>query len=86
MTQIWTVAICTLLIEVLRRKALYTEWSFPRLLRVITLSLMTYADLLELIDKTENDETRQLQPENRRQKESFQLELWGPEPSGELVA
>ena len=86
MTQIWTAAICTLLIEILRHKAKYTEWSFPRLLRVITLSLMTYSDLLELIDKTENNETGPLQPENQRRKESFQLELWGLEPPGERVS
>lgn len=44
MTQIWTAAIATLLIEILRRIARY-RWSFSRLLKFVGLNLLTYKKL-----------------------------------------
>ena len=41
MTQIWTAAVATLLIEILRRVARY-RWSFSRLLKFVGLNLLTY--------------------------------------------
>lgn len=60
MSQIWTAAIVTLLVEVLRRKASY-PWTFPRLLHFLRLNLLThkklsnwihYPDLRPLKDKS----------------------------------
>ena len=44
MTQIWTAAVATLLIEILRRVARY-RWSFSRLLKFVGLNLLTYKKL-----------------------------------------
>ena len=44
MNQIWTAAVATLLIEILRRIARY-HWSFSRLLKFVGLNLLTYKKL-----------------------------------------
>lgn len=44
MNQIWTAAVATLLIEILRRIARY-HWSFSRLLKFVRLNLLTHKKL-----------------------------------------
>lgn len=49
MIQIWTAAIVTLLIEVLKQRSLH-KWSFPRLLHFVRLNLMTHNSLSVWLD------------------------------------
>ncbi len=49
MSQIWTAAIVTLLIEALKQRSLY-KWSFPRLLHFVRLNLMTHKSLSVWLD------------------------------------
>lgn len=50
MCQIWTAAICTLLVELISRRAKFS-WSFSRLMAFLRLNLMTHKDLNEWIDR-----------------------------------
>ena len=50
MTQIWTAAVVTLLIEILKRVARY-RWSFLRLLKFVGLNLLTYKKIRR-VDKS----------------------------------
>ena len=49
MNQIWTAAIVTLLIEVLRQKSRH-QWTFPRLLHFVRLNLLTHKRLHSWLD------------------------------------
>lgn len=49
MSQIWTAAIVTLLIEVLKQRSLH-KWSFPRLLHFVRQNLMTHKSLSVWLD------------------------------------
>ena len=49
MNQIWTAAIVTLLIEVLRQKSRH-QWTFPRLLYFVRLNLLTHKRLHSWLD------------------------------------
>lgn len=49
MSQIWTAAIVTLLVEVLRQKS-HHQWTFPRLLHFLRLNLMTHKQLQTWLD------------------------------------
>lgn len=49
MSQIWTAAICTLLVELVLRQAKF-EWSSSRLMAFIRLNMLTHKDLFEWID------------------------------------
>lgn len=63
MSQIWTAAIVTLLIEVLKQRSLH-KWSFPRLLHFVRLNLMTHKSLrvwLDYPDVRMNDGKRNLE-------------------------
>ena len=68
MTQIWTAAIATLLIEILRRIARY-RWSFSRLLKFVGLNLLTYKKLSVWINRPDFRTQRLFEHENTRQLE-----------------
>ena len=68
MTQIWTAAVATLLIEILRRIARY-RWSFSRLLKFVRLNLLTYKKLDVWINRPDFRIQKQSPPKTQRQME-----------------
>ena len=68
MTQIWTAAVATLLIEILRRIARY-RWSFSRLLKFVRLNLLTYKKLDVWINRPDCRIQKQSPPKTQRQME-----------------
>ena len=79
MTQIWTAAVATLLIEILRRIARY-HWSFSRLLKFVRLNLLTYKKLDVWINRPDFRIQKQSPPKTQRQMElNFDWKWsWGP--------
>lgn len=68
MTQIWTAAVATLLIEILRRIARY-HWSFSRLLKFVRLNLLTYKKLNVWINRPDFRIQKQSPPKTQQQME-----------------
>ena len=68
MNQIWTAAVATLLIEILRRIARY-HWSFSRLLKFVGLNLLTYKKLNVWVNRPDFRVQKQSPPKNLRQME-----------------
>lgn len=68
MNQIWTAAVATLLIEILRRIARY-HWSFSRLLKFVRLNLLTHKKLDVWIDRPDFRNPKQAPPKNIPQME-----------------
>ena len=68
MTQIWTAAVATLLIEILRRVARY-RWSFSRLLKFVGLNLLTYKKLDVWINRPDFRIQKQSPPKKQQQME-----------------
>ena len=68
MNQIWTAAVATLLIEILRRIARY-HWSFSRLLKFVRLNLLTYKKLNIWINRPDFRLQKQSPPKNLGQME-----------------
>lgn len=68
MTQIWTAAVATLLIEILRRIARY-HWSFSRLLKFVRLNLLTYKKLNVWINRPDFRIQKQSPPKIQQQME-----------------
>ena len=66
MTQIWTAAVATLLIEILRRIARY-RWSFSRLLKFVRLNLLTYKKLDVWINRPDFRVHKQSPPKTQQQ-------------------
>lgn len=66
MTQIWTAAVATLLIEILRRISRY-HWSFSRLLKFVRLNLLTYKKLNVWINRPDFRVQQQSPPKTQRQ-------------------
>ena len=68
MNQIWTAAVATLLIEILRRIARY-HWSFSRLLKFVGLNLLTYKKLNVWVNRPDFRVQKQSPSKNLRQME-----------------
>lgn len=65
MNQIWTAAVATLLIEILRRIARY-HWSFSRLLKFVRLNLLTHKKLDVWVDRPDFRIPKQAPPKKYR--------------------
>lgn len=66
MMQIWTAAVATMLIEILRRLSRYS-WSFSRLLKLVGLNLLTYKKLNVWINRPDFRSNIDRSKEKRRQ-------------------
>ena len=66
MMQIWTAAVATMLIEILRRLSRYS-WSFSRLLKFVGLNLLTYKKLNVWINRPDFRSDIDRSKEKRRQ-------------------
>lgn len=66
MMQVWTAAVATMLIEILRRLSRYS-WSFSRLLKFVGLNLLTYKKLNVWINRPDFRSDIDRSKEKRRQ-------------------
>lgn len=66
MMQVWTAAVATMLIEILRRLSRYS-WSFSRLLKLVGLNLLTYKKLNVWINRPDFRSNIDRSKEKRRQ-------------------
>ncbi len=74
MTQIWTAAVVTLLIEILRRVARY-RWSFLRLLKFVGLNLLTYKKLDAWINRPDFRTQKSSPPEKTTNEVYFWVKI-----------